>query len=1328
MMKRLLRRFKKGVSVALIFSFVTGNFLGAGIYASAAENTVNKTASEDDSASLRLVFTTDLHGMISSMNYESGSDFKNAGLSRAYDLIKQTRAELPEENVYTFDIGDVLFDATTEYILEHDPEVVQPIYQAMAYVGYDAITLGNHDFDYGKDYLLNQLVGSGMMEKVVVSNLLNSKDNSYPFGRNMLITREARTENGNKMEVTLGIIGETIPTLSTKSQNYTGTWKTEDIVQNTEKEAAYLKSLGADIIVVLAHSGFGDEVPEEKATNAVYALTKLEDVDVILCGHEHNEFPSTDKSLYYYSRPGVDQETGKVNGKTVVMAKNLGRSIGVVDIDVSKDDENNVVINESKGEVRKITPTNTKESQEIIACFESWKEEFESYRNKELAVLKEGAVLQNYFGLLEDNETLQLQNEAKIAYTLRYIMRNKPTYSSYPIIAASAYTSYGANSTDDFVNISGTINQGDLVSIQNYRQYTSIYRITGSQLKEWLEWSASAYQTIAGGDSWEKSYASELMKKNGMSMLLSEEWLDDWSNFYMFDGIQYTINPEIAPRYDALGNKINDTRRITSLTYNGIQISDSDQFIIAAPTLSSSFAPLSWASNQLIYKQYKTQYLMSEYLEMLGKSGTLEIVTDNNWNLSLPKDYKFILKAVAESATIAKTSMWYKATLGNYAGYNYYSAVATTNNAKDATIVLSPFTTDPSKDSFDVYVEVSSPLAIKSIKYYPGVMEADDGRWFTMRNVTNKKFTAYVNGTYSIYVEDIQGNKTVRTFVIDNIGVDEMAAPKVKSVNNRSTAVKGTAEVGSKVVVETSEKTYTAQVKQDGTFSCSIGSQSYGDVIFVYVMDEENNRKSDRVKLTVRRASSNQPTVNEFYNNSGVLTGKINDEDGAIVVFADELRKGYVATEEDREILLASPEYTRTAFNILVVGGTTSEDGSFQLNLPDYEINTILTIHSMDHVGRLSRSVTMKVLDGGPKRPVVNTVYDIEKSISGNVTSSAGAYNFDVYAFVNGRLYQGQSDTSGNFTIEFDEQLYAGSTISVYARDVVDGKTRSSAISNVIIERADSLESAGTIKIGKLTANAAKVSVEYLTNRTIYISVPTENGNQIYEGKTNSSGKYVLNLSAAMLSGDYVYVYTRYPYGGVIDIASQMVPYPIPQTPKLVSEVNNTNKTVKIVSDMESKVVLTVGKTTYTSETGKYNKSLNGYVHTFAVAKAVAGTEISFYAENPSNKSDVVKSTIAKAAPDILFYDGVTAGSTEVSGAIEIFSADTTKEVTVKNTSSAVYVKVNGKSYKASISDDGTFKVKVPKLKAGDSVGIWAKNEGGTGVSVSITVQAAKTN
>ena len=254
--------------------------------------------SKADYVDFRIIGTTDLHGQLNSKDYERGVNFNSGGLARVYDLIKKTRAELPDGNTITLDAGDVWFDYTTEYIFAANQEEIQPIYKAMSLIGYDAITLGNHEFDYGYDYLLRQLEGSGLRNITVVSNVTDARTGEHPFLENMLITRTVKTRNGKEVEIKIGIIGQTVPVFASKTHSYTGILIGEDMVENAKVQAAKLKEMGADIIIALSHTGIGPENPEPNFKNVAYALTKIPEIDAVIAGHEHNLYPTTDMSSH----------------------------------------------------------------------------------------------------------------------------------------------------------------------------------------------------------------------------------------------------------------------------------------------------------------------------------------------------------------------------------------------------------------------------------------------------------------------------------------------------------------------------------------------------------------------------------------------------------------------------------------------------------------------------------------------------------------------------------------------------------------------------------------------------------------------------------------------------------------------------------------------------------------------------------------------------------------------------------------------------------------------------------------------------------------------
>ncbi|MCK1254517.1 2',3'-cyclic-nucleotide 2'-phosphodiesterase, partial [Streptococcus uberis] len=85
-----------------------------------------------------------------------------------------------------------------------------------------------------------------------------------------------------------------------------------------------IKNAGADIVLVLAHTGIGDDVYETGEENVGYQIASLAGVDAVVTGHSHAEFPSGQDTGFYESYNGVDGVSGLINGTPVTMAGKYG--------------------------------------------------------------------------------------------------------------------------------------------------------------------------------------------------------------------------------------------------------------------------------------------------------------------------------------------------------------------------------------------------------------------------------------------------------------------------------------------------------------------------------------------------------------------------------------------------------------------------------------------------------------------------------------------------------------------------------------------------------------------------------------------------------------------------------------------------------------------------------------------------------------------------------------------------------------------------------------------------------------------------------------------
>ena len=1339
-------------------------------------------AQKADTVDIRIIGTTDLHGQLNSKDYELGVDYNNGGLARVMDLITKTRSELPKENTYTLDAGDVLYDYTTEYIFSERQSEIQPIYKAMAKIGYDAITLGNHDFDYGYDYILRQLDGSGLRGITVVSNVTDSKTGDYPFLESMLITRKLKTSSGKEVEITVGIIGQTIPTLTAKTHSYTGILKTEDMVQNAQAKAAKLKEMGADVIIALSHTGIGPENPELNFKNVAYALTTIPEIDVVVCGHEHNLFPTTDMTSPYYKLPNVDKKTYLMNGKNVVMAGDRGKAIGVVNLTLDVTGDTVKIVNRSS-EIRKVTASNTTENKAIATAYGAWEEKLSQYSTEIIGELKKDSVIQNFYGLLGDNTAIQLLNNSKLQYALNYVNTNGKDYKNYPIIAASVYSSYGVNSVNDYINIHDQITESGLTAIQPYNDYLYLYTITGKQLKEWLEWSASAYETINSTVAWTDPTMSSLMKSEGLKSLIREEWLNDWSSFYIFDGIEYVINPAAEPRYDISGNRIGNSTRIQSIKYNGADVKDDMVFVLATNKITKPVDANKGIEKQVVLNGFnRSQTILSKYVDQSYHCGEIIPQVDYNWRVSFPAGYRFLTKAPAYADSLFISTPWYVSYLTEKNQYRYYVAAYETSD-KDLTgpnIIAAPTVTSATASPFDVVLQVTDASEVKAVRLMYGDYDLDCEGWPTAKQIVNNSFTVWENGIYSIYAEDVYGNQSVKRLVIENFNENMLATPKVNSYTNRKTKISGTAEPKKTVVFDAYTGVYETQTDGKGAFSYALPSQPSGSVVSVYVKDEEKGLESERVSVMVKRTGPNQPLLNPIYNNMNYINGDTNDTDAGIIVIIED--NVYVSEHGGKELFEKATEIYNSGYTVIPTYAEVNESGYFLVVLPPQEAGKTVTVYNIDHLSRVSRAITTKVAEVAPNAPVVYEVSNIEKSVWGYVPSAQGTV-YEMVLTMGDQSYTVKTDKNGKFYFYNLGQLYAGQTLQVTATDHMNGSIRYSYATQVVVNDIEKYvkPDSKNLTLNKVTNKSYLISGYYYDGGTVYLAIGEGKGenfkNSLYTLNTDELYKFIHYLDQNLEPGANIYVMTRFTDGKILSANQIEVVSGRPDTPILRKDITNTDKQVQVIADKDSEVTLTIGKKVYTSKEYKQEGGTGRFIYTLAIDRDVSGLPVTVIASNVTGSSDVLNSKTVKAAPDAPKVNPVKAGDTTITGTIELLdytalpasegdtqelptvtpapASEPSKNATasepkpeatatdnqaeaadqlpaslknapakVAGTQTRVFAQIGKKTYEGTIDDQGGFAITIPKQKVGTAIKLWGSNKAGRGPLIKVVVVA----
>ncbi len=937
-----------------------------------------------DTANLRFIFTSDLHGQITTEDYEKGTVFTTGGLCRTVSLIKEAKSEVPENNTLLFDLGDNMYDYTTDYIYNYDDTVLQPIYKALSMVGYDAITLGNHDFEYTLSYIQRQLKDSGLESKVVLSNVKDVNTGKSIWAENKIFEKELMTSSGRTMKVKVGVIGETIPELSDKRENYKGVLQPESIIKNVEKEVSDLKEKGADVIVVIAHSGVGAEVVNDSSHNVGYALTKIEGVDAVLCGHKHANFPVASGTKYDFY-PGVDLTTGLVNGKSLIQVKSRGGSVGIADLQLS-DTDNKISIVGRNTAIRNVN-ANTEVDQAISDCMGEWTKIFLSDCSEILSEIGNQTELQNYFGTQEDTDLMQLMNNIKIGYGLEYIYNTATEYKGYPVVGVSPYLKYGSGDSVDYVDITGDFKRSNIYDMVVHRTRLYVYEMTGAQIREWLEWSAGCYAT-QGENLLSKEDFPSFSGEKPLQYALQEKYLTEWKNFFVFDGIEYEINPSVAPRYSEAGKKINDTSRITSLTRNGVPVADTDTFVVVSHEVPDNTLFNTMNPKKITYTtsdQYRG--FIESFINKMAMTGNLKPLKDNNWSVSYSDQYNYVLKSAKAGQAIADKREWLTSSTGDEIGddgYWYYLLETDQVSKEDKSgpgINAAIVNGNAMTSKGTIVVQAGDFAGVRSVKYKQGKYNINDAVWSDAKQISNGKFTYSKNAIYSILAEDKNGNRSIAYIKTSNIDSNVLAAPVVNTYSNRKNYIEGTAKAGSKIYFQVENgKNYSSTVTSKGTFKYALPPQKAGTKIFVYVVDSKG-KTSSRTTVTVKRTGPNKPTLNNnIKTNSKVVSGKTNDVYAYPLVLVDD-KTLYVPDSNTEELYKKSSFYNKS-YKVVVTNMKMEASGAFQFTLPDYlKSSSKVKLRTIDALSRYSLPHKVGVTLAAPRKPSISQVSNLSKSV-----------------------------------------------------------------------------------------------------------------------------------------------------------------------------------------------------------------------------------------------------------------------------------------------------------------------------------------------------------
>ncbi|MCA2960049.1 MAG: bifunctional 2',3'-cyclic-nucleotide 2'-phosphodiesterase/3'-nucleotidase [Silvanigrellales bacterium] len=451
---------------------------------------------------LILLATTDLHATLRAYDYYKDEPVDHYGLAKVATLVEQERAANPHAllvDAGDFFQGSALGDlygkgnspsanpraqgkATAKRLSKH------PVMSAFEALNYDAVAIGNHEFDFGLSALRGAMSGT---EGLFTSANIWLKDSGFAKWSPLAATSIRALRNVGGVDVATCFFGLTPPQILVWNKaKLEGRVRVDDGFTTAKRTSRELKASGkCDVVVAIVHGGINPLPLAENDENPAWHVAALPDVDAVVAGHAHQEFPSAK----FEGLKGADVIKGLVNGKPLVMAGQWGSHLGVIKISLEKGPQG----------LRVVGGTAALRSTKGVAEQPNFVSKVEQAHASTLADIRKPVgklrfPVDTYFSRIASNAAVDVVNDAQLWYAQK-AHKAEGTKGS-PFLSAAA--PFKAGYKGEYTSIpAGTVAVKHIADLYVYPNTLQAVELTGAQVKDWLEKSAEAFHLIDPGEN-----------------------------------------------------------------------------------------------------------------------------------------------------------------------------------------------------------------------------------------------------------------------------------------------------------------------------------------------------------------------------------------------------------------------------------------------------------------------------------------------------------------------------------------------------------------------------------------------------------------------------------------------------------------------------------------------------------------------------------------------------------------------------------------------------------------------------------------------------------